>query len=204
MDDAALLEAWRAGDTAAGNRLFHRHADAVIRVFRNKVGDATDDLVQRTFVACLERTDDIEDPDRFRQYLLKVARNQLFRFFRDRTGPRGRIDTMRTSVHELGPSPITMLAVDREREQLLAALRRLPIELQLALELYYWEGLRGPELADVLGIAEGTARSRIRLAKERIRRILDESEGIDADRGGGSDFDAWAASLREAVGGKPR
>ena len=204
MDDAALLEAWRAGDSAAGNRLFHRHADAVIRVFRNKVGDATDDLVQRTFVACLERTNEIADADRFRQYLLKVARNQLFRFFRDRAGPRGRIDTMRTSVHELAPSPSTMLGVDRERQQLLAALRRLPIELQLALELYYWEGLRGPELADVLGVAEGTARSRIRIAKERIRRLLDEAEGVDADRGAGADFDEWAASLKDELGGKGR
>jgi DNA-directed RNA polymerase specialized sigma24 family protein len=87
-DDAQLLERWRRGDAIAGNELFRRHYRSVARMFRNKAGDALEDLVQRTFLACLERTDRIEDPARFRRYLLATARNELYRFFRDRRGPR--------------------------------------------------------------------------------------------------------------------
>lgn len=199
MNDVDLLVAWKAGDLAAGNALVDRHVDAVIRVFRNKVGDATDDLVQRTFLACLERAELLAEPHLFRNYLLKVARHVLYRHFREQAGPRGHLDPMRSSVHDLAPSPSSVLGSQRARMMLLAALRSIPIDLQVALELYYWEGLRGPDLADVLGLPEGTARSRLRLAKHRIRAAL---ERLDARAFGHFDadgFDGWASSLRDST-----
>jgi hypothetical protein len=59
--DAELLEAWGAGDKAAGEALFDRHFEAIYRFFQNKVGPGViDDLVQQTFLGC------VEAPDRFR------------------------------------------------------------------------------------------------------------------------------------------
>ena len=54
MDDVSLLERWRDGDREAGNLLFERHFAVVCNFFRNKVSDGADDLIQRTFVTCLE------------------------------------------------------------------------------------------------------------------------------------------------------
>ena len=51
QEDAAWLEAWRAGDRAAGQRLFARYYDPVARFFFNKVGDTSSDLIRyRDFV----------------------------------------------------------------------------------------------------------------------------------------------------------
>jgi len=88
----------------------------------------------------------------------------------------------------------------REHQLLLTALRAIPLDLQVALELYYWEQLDGAELAEVLGIPEGTARSRLRRAREAIAEKIAELEG-DADPGAASlrDLDAWAAALRTAL-----
>lgn len=169
-------------------------------MFRNKAGDALEDLVQRTFLACLERTDRLEDPARFRRYLLATARNELYRFFRDRHGPRGRIDTMTTSVHELGPSPSSEYTARDERDGLLRALQMLPIDLQITLELYYWEGLRGPELAEVLDVPEGTVRSRLRVGRERLRQCLRELAVAEPSAQEAGDLDTWADALRERVG----
>ena len=47
------LEAWRAGDHAAGERLVAEHYDVVLRFFRTKAGEEADDLVQRTFLRCV-------------------------------------------------------------------------------------------------------------------------------------------------------
>jgi hypothetical protein len=52
--DLALLEAWRGGDDVAGNRLVRRHFSTISRFFRNKVPDQRADLMQRTFLACVE------------------------------------------------------------------------------------------------------------------------------------------------------
>ena len=53
-DDCVLLEAWRGGDRRRGEELFRRHGASVSRMFANKVPEVAEDLVQRTFIACLE------------------------------------------------------------------------------------------------------------------------------------------------------
>ena len=49
-----LLEAWRGGDRRAGEQLFERHYAAVSRFFRKKLEFGVDDLIQRSFLACVE------------------------------------------------------------------------------------------------------------------------------------------------------
>ncbi len=81
---------------------------------------------------------------------------------------------------------------------LLAALRSIPLDLQVALELFYWEQLDGPDLAEVLGVPEGTARSRLRRAREAVAEKIAELLGDGGQPAGASasDLDAWAATLR--------
>lgn len=63
------------------------------------------------------------------------------------------------------------------------ALRRIPVELQIALELHYWEGLSASEFADVLDIPLGTVKTRLRRAKQRLRAELVELRmPLDANR----------------------
>lgn len=168
--DVELLERWRGGDAEAGNELFSRHFHAVLRVFRYKVQHA-DDLVQRTFLACIEHRDAITDGRRVRAYLLRIAKNQLYAHLRSRAG-RAALDTGVTSLQQLGESPSALVGRAHEHARLLEALRRIPLDYQLALELFYWEGLGGDELAEVLDIPVGTVRSRLRLGKQMLRAAL--------------------------------
>src|SRR5690606_5591478 len=75
--DAKLLDAWRAGDQAAGSQLFDRHADAVARFFGNKVTTGAEDLVQQTFLVLIENRERIREGLTFRAFVLGVARNVL-------------------------------------------------------------------------------------------------------------------------------
>ncbi|MCA9705484.1 MAG: hypothetical protein KDK70_06540 [Myxococcales bacterium] len=87
---------------------------------------------------------------------------------------------------------------------LLAALRALPVDLQVALELFYFEHIRGPELAEVLGLPEGTVRSRLRRGREILRERLQEllrSPGMVESTM--TDLESWASSLRAHVLGPP-
>jgi RNA polymerase sigma factor (sigma-70 family) len=62
----------------------------------------------------------------------------------------------------------------REDERLLSlALQHVPVDQQIALELTYWEGLSAPEIARVLRIPENTVYSRLRRAKDHLRRALE-------------------------------
>jgi RNA polymerase sigma factor (sigma-70 family) len=192
--DIELLERWRAGDLAAADVLVARHFAAVARVFRFKVDDALDDLVQQTFLACVERRDAVAEPGKFRSYLLRIAFSLLHRHFEQRAGPRGRFDPISTSLAELdGESPSTLLAIAREHAEVVTALRSLPLQLQLALELFYWHDMTAADIAEVLDVPEGTVRSRLRLGRERLRERL-EALGPTMP----IDLEARARSVRDA------
>ena len=170
--DAELLDAWRQGDDASGRVLFGRHFAGVHRFFANKVAHGVDDLVQETFLACVESRDRLREGGSFRAFIYAVARRRLYRKWRDERRGAGAIDFGLTSVQDLMPSPSTQLRAQEEQRVLLAALRQLPVDLQMALELYYWEGLRAAELATVLDIPEGTVRSRLRRGREQLSTLI--------------------------------
>jgi len=195
--DLELLERWRGGDTRAGNALFERHFESVYRFFLHKVPDDATDLVQRTFLACTEARDRFRGASSFRTYLFAIARNELLVFFRKR---RNDADAGASSVADLAPSPSTQLVRRLEHRLLLEALRTIPIDLQIALELHYWEEMSATEIAEVLDVPVGTAKSRLRRAREALAEKITALED-DPQRAKTTlaNLDAWASSLKQAL-----
>lgn len=202
IGDDELFRAWRAGDRAAGEALFERHYDALDRFFVNKVGDRAGDLVQRTFLACVESADRFRGDAGFRTFLFAIARNQLLKHIRDWGRERARFDLGSVTACDLDPSPSLVAARREEQRVILTALRRLPIDEQIALELHYWEQLTGAEIAAVLEIPVGTAKTRLRRARERLEAELAAISGpgslLSSTLG---DLDRWAAELRAGLVG---
>jgi RNA polymerase sigma-70 factor (ECF subfamily) len=202
-EDLELLQKWSEGDSSAGNQLFNRHFDAICRFFANKVSEDVDDLIQKTFLACVEGKERFRGDSSFRSYLFGVARNVLRRYYRDKRYQKIRYDELESSVHDLSPGGSLLIAEKREQELLLHALRRLPIDHQITLELYYWENLSGRELGEVLGIPEGTVRGRIRRAKQLLEEQL---ETLSADpkvlQSTMANLEGWAKELRDQALGQ--
>jgi RNA polymerase sigma-70 factor (ECF subfamily) len=205
VTDFELLDAWRAGDREAGNTLFERYFDAVCRFFTNKVQHNIDDLIQKTFLGCVEGRDRFQKQASFRTYLFAVAHHVLCAHFRERRrGPESTpIDFSDTSSDQLTPSPSSVLAIHQEQRLLLEALRRIPLDYQLVLELYYWEDMAAPELAQVLGLPEGTVRSRLRRAKEALSAKMTALAAEPALlKSTTSSLEKWVCSLRAQLSGE--
>jgi RNA polymerase sigma-70 factor (ECF subfamily) len=199
-NDLELLESWRAGDTGAGEALFERHFDAVVRFFRNKTEEGAEDLVQKTFLGCVEGRDRFRGDASFRTFLFAVAHNVLKNHFRSKRRLGGEIDFTLRSVHDLAPSPSTVVAEHRTAQLLLEALRRIPVEYQVALELHYWEDLTALEIAHVLDMPVGTSKTRLRRARQLLVEQMEQLADDGADlRGVLSDLETWARSLRDTV-----
>ena len=194
--DLQLLEAWGDGDQSAGRALVERHFDAVHRFFRNKVEQGIEDLVQQTLLACVEGRARIRDHASFRSYLLQIARHQLYNHYRSRRRSKV-VDFSVSSVVDLADTPSRVLVREEDARLLLEALRRIPLDSQVVLELYFWDDLTGPEMAAVLEVPEATVRSRVRRALERLRRELEdllESGGVRALEA--DDLEGWARRVR--------
>lgn len=202
MQDSDLFEAWQRGDRRAGAQLFERHYDAIARFFHNKVSRDADDLIQRTFLRCVETHGRIRKPASFRYYLFGVARNVLLEYLEEKSRRQRREapNFLTSSVEDVAPTPSTALARAREEQLILSALRRIPLELQIVLELYFWEELRARELAEVLEMPEGTVRTRLRRAKqlfeEQIARLGASPTLVQSTL---CDLEGWAERLRRGI-----
>jgi len=172
---------------------------ALHRFFRNKVGDDFEELVQRTLARCVEGQERFEGRSAFRSYLFGVAYNVLREHLRERSSDRERRLSDDASVADLDqPGPSTALGARREQRLLLEGLRRLPLNEQVLLELFYWEQMPSPEIGAVFGVPAPTVRSRLRLARERLLGHLDElARNPDELKSTTDDLDRWAGELRE-------
>ena len=197
VDDHELLDRWRRGDAQAAEALFERHFDGLYRFFRNKAGTAVDDLVQRTLLGAYEGRDRFRDECSFRTFLYAIARNQLLVHLAKLRGVE-RVEPQRDSVADSAPSPSSVVARRRDHGMLLQALRRLPIDHQILLELFYWEQHSGAELAVILDVPEGTVRTRLRRARQLLAdEVADMQRSAGLVLSGAEELDAWAKSLRD-------
>lgn len=171
--DLELLQRWRDGDKRAGQDLFARHFPAMYRFFEHKVGGEADELVQRTFTACVTSRDRFRADASFRTYAFAIARKQLYSYLR--ALPRGEhVDFEATSIADLVTSLPSRLGKLQLIEQLRAALAKLPAEQQLLLELHYWQDLDANALAEVFEIPSGTIRVRLLRARKALRAQMGE------------------------------
>lgn len=191
--DLELLEAWRAGDGTAGNALFKRHLRRLYSFFSTKTDGPVEDLIQETFLGCVKGRDRFEGKSSFRTYLFAIARNVLYQHY----GSRDRSPDFTTaSAVDLGASPSSALAERGDRALLLGALRTIPLEFQVTLELAYWEALKGHEIAEVLGISPHTVRSRMTRGRAMVRERLESLPGPSLTPPQSEvDFDRWIAGL---------
>jgi len=169
--DEELLAGWRAGDANDGKLLWQRHSRSVQRFFRNKVPwSVAMDLAQRTIESGLR----LQQPIRcFRTYLLGIARHQLFDYLRsEQRKQRHEADLETLVIDDTVSNPEDWVSAKREKRVLLHALRRLPLPIQLVLELRYWERLSDREIAEVLDLPLGTVKTRVASGRGELRAAI--------------------------------
>ncbi len=195
--DGELLTRWRAGDTASGEALFERYYEMVERFFLNKVPGGAPDLVQETFIRCVESRERIRDNDQFRVYMFGIAYHVLSGYLRERYRGDRAVDLSEVSVCDLAPGPGSLVAHRREHRLLIEALRNIPVDEQVILELHYWEQLTTDQMAEVLGIPIGTARGRLQRARARLEQVMQRLAESPQDLASTlARLDDWAAECR--------
>lgn len=172
-----MLRAWQDGDASAGEVLLRRYFPIVHRFLRARARPHdVDDLVQATFLDCLENRSRVAQVS-FRAFILRVARFRYYDHLRARKPDRDATALSQLSLADLGTTPSRRVARDEEKRHLHDALERIPSDQQMMLELSYWETLPGAEIAEVLDIAPGTVRSRLTRARKALRRQLHRQLG---------------------------
>lgn len=165
--DAELVAAWLSGERQAGDALLGRHYPSVRRFFDLRLPHLADDLTQQVFVAVAEQAGALRSGSSFKPYVFGIARNLLLRHLRKEGRHERAVRT--AQEHSVAKTSLSVVAVRREDEVLLLmAISTLPIDLQIAVELYYWEEMSTAAIGTVLETNASTIGSRLARARELI------------------------------------
>ena len=174
-EDLALVERCRQGDLAAFEAIYRAHARRLYSVAHRIVGNPADaeDLLQDIFLAAHRKLDGFRGDAALGTWLYRLATNLCLDHVRSRAARAGQ----KTSALEDGgalPDPGSRQLADRAvaRLDLERALLELPDGCRAAFVLHDVEGLEHREVAEILGIAEGTSKSQVHKARLRLRALL--------------------------------
>ena len=153
---------------AALEELVAQQYERLLRVAVLICADRNDaeDAVQIALERAWRRGESLRDPDRLPAWLYRIVVRESIRLEHRR---RGLITRLLASPREIAVG----LASDGGRDlDLRAALGDLSVEQRVAVVLHYYAGYSVAEMAEVSGVPLETARSRLRLARGRLRAAL--------------------------------
>ena len=174
-DELALVDRCRQGDLAAFEELYRTHAGRLYSVAYRLLGNPADaeDLLQEVFLAAHRKLETFRGDSALGTWLYRLATNLCLDHLRSRTGRSNQLtDSLddEDPISEpggIGLAEQTVTKMDLER-----ALARLPEGCRAAFVLHDVEGLEHREVAEVLGIAEGTSKSQVHKARLKLRALL--------------------------------
>ena len=177
-EDTELVERARHGDEDAYAALVTRYQALAARTAYVITGSDADaqEAAQEGFVKAYYALDRFREGAPFRPWLLRIVANEAI----NRRKAVGRRPTVGLSVALDRPSPDTALSPEgaalasERRESVLGALRKMREEDRLVIAYRYFFDLSEAEMADALGVARGTVKSRLSRALVRLRELIGE------------------------------
>ena len=170
--DSELAVKAQAGDQSAFATLVSRYADQARRVARSVMGDPDDgdDAAQDAFLTALRRLSRYDASRPFGPWLMRVVVNASI----DARRRRKVRTTEQISPATPGNAPNPAVEADRRHmlDTLGQALSTLPERQRAAVTLFDVEGYPHAEIAEILGVPEGTVRSDVFHGRRRLREAF--------------------------------
>lgn len=174
--DEALVRRAQAGESAAFRALFERHVVAVRRFVRDlvRLGDVADDATQETFARAHAQLAKLTDHDRFKPWILGIARNVAFEHNRVRQHDaldEGDDETVPAAVIP-SPDPEQVLLNAELEKHFAEAMGVLSANRRAALLMRIDHGLAYEEIAAAFGWSIPTVKNEIHRARLKLRAHL--------------------------------
>ena len=176
--DRDLVEAARRGDREAYADLIRARGDRLFAIAQRILRDVdrTEDAVQEALVIAWRDLPGLRDPDRFDAWLHRlVVRACLHEAMRQRR----LVANLHVLPADLPAGADEFLSV-ADRDQLERGFRRLDPQQRAILVLRHFSGFEPAEIAEILGIPAGTARSRLHHAHRAMRAALEADARVTA------------------------
>lgn len=177
MADEDLMSLVQAGDAAAFEVVYDRHADPVYSLAYRMLGAraAAEDVVQEAFTAVWRKSHGYRSTrGSVRNWLFGIVHHRAVDALRRSGAHSSRRAGDETAAQNLAADELTEVEVLRRSEAsaVRGAVDRLPTDQLRVIELAYFGGFTHVEIADVLEIPLGTVKGRMRLGLDKLRQNL--------------------------------
>ncbi|QDV82140.1 RNA polymerase sigma factor [Planctomycetes bacterium TBK1r] len=172
MVDGATVHAAAAGDRSALQAIYEVTSDRVFRLMVRMVGQQdADDLTQQTFVRAFTKLDQFSGDSKFETWLYRLATNEALQHLR-------REKHRRTKELKVDPAMDATDQVEQDERVAMVrkALAQLDPEQRAIFTLKEESGLSYQEIAQTLGIPEGTVGSRLNRVRRGLRKLVEDRD----------------------------
>jgi RNA polymerase sigma-70 factor (ECF subfamily) len=165
--DSELVARLRGGDVSAFEAVVGRHRAAIVAFAATRLGSPADaeDIAQEAFVRAYFRLAELRDPDALLPWLRRIAERLVLMRLRARREEATEPERLSELAAENGAGEMDGLGLP-------AALAELPLEMRRTVSLTYLAGYTCAEAAEMLGVKEGTVKSRLSRARARLKEVF--------------------------------
>jgi RNA polymerase sigma factor (sigma-70 family) len=183
LADAALLTRIVQRDPAALSTLYDRYVRIIYGLaFKSlRSAEESEEVVLDVF-AQVWRIADRYDPKKGRvdSWLFNMARSRTIDRLRklQRSHPAAPIQDLELQDKSDRADLFADLFIQERRKQVIAALKAIPHEQRVVLELAYYQGLSQSEIAAQMNLPIGTVKTRTRLGLSKLKAVLGSNEDL--------------------------
>jgi RNA polymerase sigma factor (sigma-70 family) len=172
-----LVLAAQGGDEAAFAQLHDLWSSDLRRFAAVKlgVGDGGDEVAQDAWIAIAKSLHQLDDPACFPRWALRVVERRCCDWLRRRRTAQTGLVPLTTEIAETAAAPAPHDGDDDGTTRLRAAIASLDHEARTLLHLFYEQGLSVAELAEVLDVPIGTAKSRLFTLRQTLRQSIERN-----------------------------
>jgi RNA polymerase sigma-70 factor (ECF subfamily) len=179
-EEADLIDRCKRQEPGAFEELYRLHSGRVYNLACRMTGSLSDgeDLMQDIFVQVFRKLDGFKGESAVGTWIYRLAMNQCLDYLR---GREAKARKLTESIEHEGALPVHAARPMRaDRVDLERAIARLPPGYRAAFVLHDVEGFEHQEVANILGIAEGTSKSQVHKARMKIREYLVAAPPLEA------------------------
>lgn len=176
LTEEILVAQLKEGSKEAFDKLYEKYKNMAIHTAYLMTGSVADseDITQETFVKVWLHIRELKNNSGFKPWLMQILVRTVYRAGKKRKREYPDEETIERMDNRTTPSLLDRTIQLEEAEMISAAVRALPVKMRTVVVLYYYHCFSVKEIAGILGLMEGTVKSRLHTARRRLQANLKE------------------------------
>lgn len=180
MTEEALVRRMKEGDKTSFDLLYEKYKNMALHTAYLIIGDRSysEDVVQDTFVKIWLHCGELKNDSGFKAWMMQILVRTAYKTGKKKNRELPDEEIVQKADTVISPSAVEQVIAQEEAETIAGAVRALPVKQRTVVVLYYYQEYQISEIAKILGVLEGTVKSRLHTARGQLRRKLESDLGM--------------------------